>query len=135
MNHPRGNLVVQSLISLVLVIGLGISVYTFNHYRPVVLGSSVAKNLTVSLVIDSKIRTSDYIASQSALAQLQSSGVPISIKSYSFGTLVESINTVKNTKDKSWIYFVNGASASVGADKYILSPGDTIEWKYIKPQF
>lgn len=29
-----------------------------------------------------------------------------------------------------WMYFVNGASPSVGCDQYVLQDGDTIEWLY-----
>jgi hypothetical protein len=66
-------------------------------------------------------------------AKLQS--LKLTTKQYDFGVLVEAIGDLANTSDKSWIYFVNGNSASVGADKYIVNPGDVIEWKYVKPQF
>jgi hypothetical protein len=54
-------------------------------------------------------------------------------KQYDFGVFVEQIGTIANTKDKSWIYFVNGKSGTVAADKQSLNAGDTIEWKYITP--
>ena len=41
----------------------------------------------------------------------------------------------ENTKDLSWIYFVNGKSGEVAADKYELKNGDKVEWKYMKPNF
>ncbi len=74
-----------------------------------------------------------YQPSQTALGLLQSLNLPLEQKTYSFGTLVESINGLKNTSTKSWIYFVNGKSASVGADTYQVQPGDQIEWKFIPP--
>jgi hypothetical protein len=78
-------------------------------------------------------------ASTSALTLLENvtrdSNIPLETKKYSFGTLVESINGLKNTPDKAWIYFVNGASAAVGADSYQVQPGDVIDWKYVTPQF
>jgi hypothetical protein len=40
-----------------------------------------------------------------------------------------------NTKDKVWIYLINGKSGDMAADKYILKPEDKIEWKYLKPIF
>ncbi len=57
------------------------------------------------------------------------------VKEYDFGSMVESINGLINTKDKAWIYYVNGESATVGADQYELNDGDEIEWKYTKPLF
>ena len=29
-----------------------------------------------------------------------------------------------------WVYMVNGESASVGCDQYVLKPGDRVEWRY-----
>jgi hypothetical protein len=54
-------------------------------------------------------------------------------KAYDFGVFVNSINNQISGSDKAWIYFVNGQSGQVAADKYILKPGDVIEWKYIEP--
>ena len=31
-----------------------------------------------------------------------------------------------------WMYFINGVSASVGANEYILKDGDIIEWRYTR---
>jgi hypothetical protein len=81
--------------------------------------------------------TQDIPATTSAfdLLQIVSSrqNIPLTFKSYSFGTLVESIDGLKNTPQKAWIYFVNGQSPNVGADKYLLQPGDKVDWQYIKP--
>lgn len=54
-------------------------------------------------------------------------------KQYDFGIFVEGIGNQKNTKDKAWIYFVNGKSGEVAADKYELKQGDIVEWKYTTP--
>jgi len=80
----------------------------------------------------------EFTASQSAFTFLQNLTeeleIPLAVKQYPFGTLVESIGKYQNSKNQSWIYFVNSQSASVSADQYILQPGDLVEWKYIKPQ-
>jgi hypothetical protein len=82
---------------------------------------------------------SNFTGNQTALDLLttltKTNNVPLTVKKYSFGTLVESVNNVKNTTALAWIYFVNGQSASIGADQYIVKAGDKIEWKYIKPSF
>lgn len=56
-------------------------------------------------------------------------------KEYSFGNLVTQIGDKVNTKEKAWIYFVNGKSGEVAADKKEVKDGDIIEWKYMKPEF
>jgi hypothetical protein len=59
----------------------------------------------------------------------------LTIKQYDFGVFVEAIGTLANTKEKSWIYFVNGKSGTVAADKQSLKSGDLVEWKYMIPNF
>ncbi|MFH0943277.1 MAG: DUF5667 domain-containing protein [Candidatus Beckwithbacteria bacterium] len=62
-------------------------------------------------------------------------GFEITLKESDFGSLVESINGYSNRTDKAWIYFINGQSGTVAADKQGLNSGDLVEWKYIKPAF
>ncbi len=59
--------------------------------------------------------------------------IEIKTKQYDFGVFIESVGGLLNTKDKAWIYFVNGKSGNIAADKYILKNGDIVEWKYITP--
>ena len=61
--------------------------------------------------------------------------IEVVVKKYDFGSLVESIGGKANSAEKAWIYFLNGESATQGADQYKLVDGDVIEWKYIKPIF
>jgi hypothetical protein len=61
--------------------------------------------------------------------------VNLKTKIYSIGTLVEAIGSKENTSDLAWIYFVNGISGDVAADKKRLQVGDIVEWKYLKPEF
>ena len=71
-----------------------------------------------------------------ALTELSNShSFPIETQMYDFGVFVKSINNTQNTNDMSWIFFVNGKSADVAADKLELKNGDLIEWKYIEPTF
>lgn len=59
----------------------------------------------------------------------------ILIKEYDFGSLIMGIDGNENTKEKSWIYFVNNIAGDMAADQKLLNPGDGVEWKYIKPIF
>ena len=45
--------------------------------------------------------------------------------------LIDSINNVENGEDgKYWQYYVNEDIPMIGADKYIVSNGDYIEWRF-----
>lgn len=57
-------------------------------------------------------------------------GIPVKTKQYDFGLFVESIRDIPSGREKAWIYFVNGTSAQVAADKYELVKGDRVEWRY-----
>lgn len=61
-------------------------------------------------------------------------GFTLATKEYKYGLIVESIGRVRNTADKFWIYAVNGQPAKIAADRYILAPGDSVEWNYVKSQ-
>ena len=53
-------------------------------------------------------------------------------KEYSgLGVLVEGIGELQNgTDNKYWQYTVNGVMPQIGADKFIVSNGDQIEWSF-----
>ncbi|MFH1280414.1 MAG: DUF5667 domain-containing protein [Candidatus Beckwithbacteria bacterium] len=65
----------------------------------------------------------------------EANDIEVIIKEYDFGSLVTAIGDKENSVEKAWIYYVNGESATVGADQYELKDGDVIEWKYEKPIF
>jgi hypothetical protein len=66
---------------------------------------------------------------------LEENNLTLKSKQYDFGVFIEGIGNFLNTKEKAWIFFVNGKSADNAADKIILQPEDLVEWKYIKPTF
>lgn len=69
---------------------------------------------------------------ETALAILQRTHA-VSVKEYSFGTLVEGIDGVMGGTDgKYWIFYLNGSMAPVGAGEYTIAPGDEISWRLEK---
>ena len=49
------------------------------------------------------------------------------------GKLISKIEDKEGGQEnKYWQYWVNNVSPSIGADAYIVSPGDVIEWKFIQ---
>lgn len=93
----------------------------------------------VSIEVDGVSDSYRVGGAQNALEALKLVGVEnnleVRVKEYDFGVLVESIGGRENSVDKAWIYYVNGESATEGADQYELKTGDLITWKYIKPVF
>ena len=79
------------------------------------------------------------VSAKTAFEALQNlarqNNLDLKTKQYDFGVFVEGIGGVENTKEKAWLYFINGKSAEVAADKYELKAQDVVEWKYIKPTF
>lgn len=69
-----------------------------------------------------------------ALSLLQSASaennLQLNIDTYDFGSFVSGIDTATASAEFTWLYYINGESAQVGSDQYILKPGDLIEWKY-----
>jgi uncharacterized protein HemX len=68
------------------------------------------------------------ITGQTALDILKSQH-KVSVKVYSFGDLVESIDGVSGAGPKYWTFYVNGKMADMGAGSYQSQPTDKIEWK------
>lgn len=59
-------------------------------------------------------------------------GITLSIKSYSFGDIIEGINGVSSDGEKFWSLYTNNELSSVGASQYIVKAGDVIEWRFQK---
>lgn len=83
------------------------------------------------------VQTSDHVAyvaqaGVSVLDQLKSVA-DVETKQSTYGTLVESINGVKNGTDgKYWLFYVDGKMPDKGADAYVSKGGEKIEWKFLK---
>ncbi len=53
-------------------------------------------------------------------------------KEYKFGSLVTKIGDKANNNSFAWIYYVNGKTGQFSAEKFIVHPQDTVDWKYEK---
>lgn len=98
------------------------------------------QKINLSIVLDNTAPidySEDFREGATAFSILSDAGqsklIKLETKQYDFGVFVESINGFKSASKKSWIYFVNGKSGNIAADKYVLMPGDKVEWKYITP--
>lgn len=89
----------------------------------------VFANLVVDFGEEKKVAYQS-ISSTSAYDILLNAQVEVLAKEYDFGLMVEEIDGVGKDKDRAWIYYVNGKSGSISADKFKLQDGDRVEWKY-----
>jgi hypothetical protein len=94
-------------------------------------------SVSVTIDIGSTIATVSGISVTNAFQALSEAAkkqhLELKTKQYDFGVFVEQIGVVANTKEKAWIYFVNGKAGEVASDKYQLKQNDTVEWKYTTP--
>ncbi len=65
---------------------------------------------------------------------LLASGATVGSSSGFLGTYVSSINGLVEKEaggSSGWKYFVNGVAPSMSCDKYVLSDGDSVEWRFV----
>jgi hypothetical protein len=118
-----------TLVTLFLSVFIAVDAPRLN--KPTPKAASQIDTNTIALKATQKNQTPFSLLNEFA----RQKAIILKTKAYSFGTLVEAIGNRKNTKEKAWIYFVNNVSGNVAADKYLLKPGDLVEWKYIAPKF
>lgn len=128
--------------AIILFVFLGIKIIrdTYQSTKtPFVLQTVEQVIPMVQLTLDDgeKIATYSNISAQTPFEALNKvttkEQIPITTKQYDFGIFVESVNKKDMTKDKTWIYYVNGKSGEVASDKYTLRQNDVVEWKYTTP--
>ena len=133
-------------VCTVLFVGLW-SGYTSLHVQrtfqekksPFVLGQQVIPNVTLMLVDGGNTATYADVLASTAFEALQGvaieNHITLKTKMYDFGVFIEEIGTEPTKKEYAWIYFVNGVSGNVAADKMELKMGDTVEWRYMKSTY
>lgn len=80
-----------------------------------------------------KIKTTNTTAYDFLIEAAKIGGYDIKTTYYGIydSLLVESISNIENGQDnKYWIYYINGESGSIAADKQIIENNDLIEWKF-----
>ena len=86
---------------------------------------------TATAVVQQQIVSFDGEEGKTALASLKAKYV-VETKQFSFGEMVQSINTLAADDAHYWAFYVNGAQAAVGAGDYVAKSGDKIEFRFEK---
>jgi hypothetical protein len=115
--------IVLSLIGIVIVVG---AVLTVRHFdvKPKSNPSPIA---SASPQVFATV-TYQGVTGQTAMDLLKASH-KVETQHYSFGDLVTSIDGQSSDTTKYWLFYVNGKAATVGADAFKTTTGQTIEWK------
>jgi len=128
------------LIILFVLLGFVLA-ETQKYLKPVVQDKINASrqgkaNLTIDFGNNSQDFELDLKNEATALDLLKDSKLEVGSKQYDFGTMIESINGVENGEGgKYWIYYVNGQTPMVSADKYNVKSGDKVEFKFESSPF
>jgi hypothetical protein len=122
-------------VSILLVVGVWKGYQTPTS----VLGEQAIPRITLTLVEEDTIATYSNVLAATVFDALQTvtteKHIPLKTKKYDFGIFVEEIGDKPTLKDHAWLYFVNGISGDIAADKKTLHTGDSIEWRYMKPTY
>jgi len=111
----------------VIVIAVAAGIGLYEHSHPYVSPTPVPSASATPQLTDITYPGQD---GTDALTLLQA-GHRVEVKQYSFGPLVTSIDGLANTASKAWLFYVNGAEASVGAKDYVSKSSDRLEWRYL----
>lgn len=92
----------------------------------------------ISVIVDfgdsNKIteRVSGQTAYQVLTEAAKMKNLEVETKDYKYGKMVERIGDRTADKNNFWLYSVNGKAGQIAADKYVVYPGDLVEWKFNK---
>lgn len=135
------------LIPVIILLAV-LSLVTFKNYNSV-SPSKVQENqqidteAKVNLVIDfgnTEVKSFETTVNNdstafSALKDVaEKEDIVLETIEYDFGVFVKKVGTFESSAEKSWIYYVNGASGQIAADQQKIKSGDKVEWKYEVPK-
>jgi len=117
----------KKIVLLVLIFVVSFGVF-FLNFHPVLKPTI---ELSFTDTIPGQITVYDF------MSKLQSEGkINFTEKNYiGMGKFIETINGIKGTGNRNWIYYVNGKEAQIGVSNYKINPGDIVSWKYGKENY
>lgn len=127
------------LSSLLVILGIAAMLLYQKTARGSVPVQETAAVVSVTIDDGEHIATSSGITANNPFDALitvsKTKELSVTTKQYDFGQFVQAIGDKNSSETEAWIYFVNGTSGSIAADKYLLHTGDMVEWKYTAPQW
>jgi len=127
-------------------IGLGLALFIEQKLTPrvepmpPVVEQQVQKpNISVQINQgDGTVETYEQITAETAFDALTTvanqKNIPVAVKEYDFGIMVEGVGNLHNSPERYWMYFINGSAGVEAANKAKLAENDVVEWKYSAPE-
>lgn len=133
MNSKIRHLVIQAMVVVLTVSTLGINTTKASDVpSPVTINFQVeGASSTIykqSLEVSACATPNNSELTVNAFCAFTSAGLTVDATWFSYGAMVNSINGEAGDAGNYWLWFLNGDSAQVGIDSYILKPGDTVLW-------
>lgn len=122
---------------IVCAIVFGIGFFTANNIQQEVVQNSEPGVITLTidgLYASEQVNVNPGETVLNVLTRLNAENavIALGVKEYpGLGTLVESMGGKRNGMgNEYWQYLVNGVMPQIGADQFVLSPGDSVEWHF-----
>ncbi len=94
------------------------------------------KNETVTIDFGNGRKIAGETATQSAYQALlqvaKANNLTVESKQYKYGIMVTKVGDFLGSADAGWMYSVNGKPGQIAADRYVIYPGDKVDWEYKK---
>lgn len=98
--------------------------------------SPVLQDIAVSIDFGDGKKITTKTQAQNAYQALatvgKEKGFTAEVQQYKYGVVVTSVGEKKGTVPFFWMYKVNGKKGEIASDRFIIHPGDTVEWIYVK---
>lgn len=108
----------------------------FKPQETVATPTEAPRTETVNIEFGNGKKLTGEVSTQSAyqalVAVAKDNGMTVETKQYKYGVLVTKVGDRTNTNNSSWMYWVNGKQGQIASDRYVIHPGDRIEWKFTK---
>lgn len=77
-------------------------------------------------------QASSQTAYQALVKVAKDNNMNVEVKQYKYGVMVTKIGDIANTQSSGWMFAVNGKPGQIAADRFVVHPGDNVEWKFTK---
>ncbi len=114
---------------VLVVAALGVSIWSWVSKDSANSNTAPTNTATQNVNVAPTTYTYPGQDGKNALELLKTAYPNTTTKTSSLGEYVTAINGVEAASNQGWVYTVNGAEVTVGADKYVTKSADIVEWK------
>lgn len=102
----------------------------------VVSPTQIVQVETVNIDFGNGKKISEKVYTQNAYQALvdaaKQNNLAVTVKQYKYGVMVIKVGDTANAPNSAWMYSVNGKQGQIAADRYVIYPGDKVEWTFSK---